>query len=173
MLSGIKGVLFKSLTWLDTSTEDWLVAVPSANRFQPQVMSHNADFEYAPLFAILADFHVSLIPTNVTAALNNFIGEHTFTASTYSPPFDYSPRNITAWLAPNITIGAESFDENVIGGPAENQDAFNPAVVQWDTGNGIGFISVCHAMNFGSQKLTITAVCNRACVDGYSLARPS
>jgi len=110
---------------------------------QPQVMSHSADFEYSPLFAILAEFHESLIPQNVTDSLESFIGEHTFTASTYSPPFDYAPRNITSWLSENITVGAESFDENVLGGPSTSQTSFNPAVVQWDTGNGVGFISVC------------------------------
>lgn len=105
-------------------------------------MSHNADFEYAPLFSILAEYHESLIPANVTARLKNFSGEHTFSSSTYSPPFDYAPRNITAWLAPNISIGAETFDENVIGGPAKNPDTFNPCVVQWNTGDGVGFITL-------------------------------
>jgi len=119
---------------------------------QPQVMSHSADFEYSPLFAILAEFHESLIPQNVTKSLQRFIGEHTLTASTYSPPFDHVPRNITSWLSENITIGAESFDENVLGGPANDQTSFNPVVVQWDTGHGVGFISVS-----GRASITIAS----------------
>jgi hypothetical protein len=76
------------------------------------------------------------------SALETFRGEHIFRSSTFSPPFDVYPRNITSWLAPNISIGAETFDENVIGGPAKNPGTFNPAVIQWDTGAGIGFITV-------------------------------
>jgi hypothetical protein len=109
---------------------------------RPQVMSHSADFAYGPLFAILGEFQLSLIPKDVLSALETFRGEHIFSSSTFSPPFDVYPRNITSWLAPNISIGAETFDENVIGGPAKNPGTFNPAVVQWDTGAGIGFITV-------------------------------
>ena len=109
---------------------------------KPGVMSHNSDFAYGPLFAILAEFHISLVPANVTSALGTFRGEHIFTSSTYSPPFDLYPRNITAWLANNISIGAETFNETVVGGPAINQDTFNPAVIQWNTGNGIGWMNL-------------------------------
>jgi hypothetical protein len=105
-------------------------------------MSHNADFATAPLFAILAKFHNTLVPAEVVSALKNFIGEHTFTSSTFSPPFDLYPRNITAWLAPRITIGAQTFNETVLGGPATSTNSFNPALIQWDTGNGLGWINV-------------------------------
>ncbi|CAG8981254.1 hypothetical protein HYALB_00003852 [Hymenoscyphus albidus] len=108
---------------------------------KPQVMSHSADFAYAPLFAILAEFHSTLVPQAVVSALTNFTGEHTFTSSTFSPPFDVYPRNITAWVDEKITIGAETFNETVIGGPATSRDSFNPALIQWDTGNGIGWIT--------------------------------
>jgi hypothetical protein len=110
--------------------------------FQTPALSHIADFAYGPLFAILADFQNSLIPTHVLPKLTTFSGEHTFTSSAFSPPFDIYPRNITAWLASNISIGAESFNETVIGGPATNPDTFNPAVIQWQTGNGVGWINV-------------------------------
>ncbi|KAI9645509.1 hypothetical protein NHQ30_006249 [Ciborinia camelliae] len=109
---------------------------------KPYIMSHNADFAYGPLFAILSEFHNSLIPVNVTDDLQTFKGEHTFSSSTYSPPFDLYPRNITAWLANNISIGAETFNENVIGGPAKNQGTFNPALMQWDTGDGVGWLTL-------------------------------
>ncbi|TVY84424.1 hypothetical protein LSUE1_G005584 [Lachnellula suecica] len=109
---------------------------------QPSVMSHSADFAYAPLFAILAEFHSTLVPADVVEKLTTFQGEHTFTSSTFSPPFDLYPRNITAWLAPNISIGAETFNETVIGGPAINPDTFNPALIQWYTGAEVGFITL-------------------------------
>lgn len=107
-----------------------------------QTMSHSADFAFGPLTAILASFHQTLVPAAVVSALGSFIGEHTMTSSTFSPPYDTYPRNITAWLADGISIGAESFAEKAVGGPALDPNSFNPAVVQWDTGNGVGFISV-------------------------------
>ncbi|KAM0720736.1 hypothetical protein Q7P37_004873 [Cladosporium fusiforme] len=109
---------------------------------QPQVMSHSADYTYAPCFAVLAAFHRNLVPDNIIDGLTKFSGEHIFTASTYYPPIDKVPRNITTWLSDNLTIGAESFDENGLGGPAQSQEAFNPAVIQWWTGDEISFISL-------------------------------
>lgn len=105
-------------------------------------MSHVGDFAYGPLFAILADFQNSIIPKTVVKKLKTFSGEHTFTSSAFSPPFDLYPRNITAWLSSNISIGAETFNETVIGGPAINPNTFNPAVIQWETGAGLGWINV-------------------------------
>jgi hypothetical protein len=109
---------------------------------QTPALSHIADFSYGPLFAVLAEFQNSLIPADVLPRLTAFSGEHTFTSSAFSPPFDIYPRNITAWLASNISIGAETFNETVIGGPAINPDTFNPAVIQWQTGHGVGWINV-------------------------------
>ncbi|THX61510.1 hypothetical protein D6D06_00556 [Aureobasidium pullulans] len=120
---------------------------------RPQIMSHSADFAYGPLFAVLGEFQASLVPEDVLNALQEFRGEHIFNSSTFSPPFDTYPRNITTWLASNISIGAETFDENVIGGPAINPSTFNPAVIQWNTGKGVGFITL-HA----SENATTTAV---------------
>ncbi|KAH8766300.1 hypothetical protein F5882DRAFT_13322 [Hyaloscypha sp. PMI_1271] len=104
-------------------------------------MSHVADWAYGPQFAILSKFHSTLIPAAVVKKLNTFQGEHTFTSSAFSPPFDIYPRNITAWLAPNISIGAETFNETTIGGPAINPGTFNPAIIQWNTGDEIGYIT--------------------------------
>ncbi|THY40217.1 hypothetical protein D6C99_08286 [Aureobasidium pullulans] len=109
---------------------------------RPQIMSHSADFAYGPLFAVLGEFQASLVPEDVLNALQEFRGEHIFNSSTFSPPFDTYLRNITTWLASNISIGAETFDENVIGGPAINPSTFNPAVIQWNTGKGVGFITI-------------------------------
>ncbi|KAM0419054.1 hypothetical protein ACHAPT_011993 [Fusarium lateritium] len=111
---------------------------------KPQIMSHMADYAWGPLFAVLADHHKDLIPKKVLSGLETF-SEHKFTGSTYYPPFDKVPRNITTWLSEKLTIGAVSFEEISLGGPAQNQGAFNPAVIQWDTGNEISFISVSAA----------------------------
>ncbi|KAH7368787.1 hypothetical protein B0T11DRAFT_350350 [Plectosphaerella cucumerina] len=108
----------------------------------PQVMSHMADYAWAPLFAALAKSHEKLIPKKTVAKLSKFQGERTFTASAEYPPFDLEPRNITTWLSKNLTIGAESYNETVIGGPARSPTSFNPAVIQWNTGSEISFISL-------------------------------
>jgi hypothetical protein len=101
-----------------------------------------ADYAYGPLFAALDSTHQKLIPKGVVSKLSKFQGEHTYTGSAFYPPFDLVSRNITTWLSKDLTIGAESFDETVIGGPARSQTSFNPAVIQWDTGDEIAFISV-------------------------------
>jgi len=121
----------------------WTIIGKSASSIidKPFVMSHSADFAIAPLIAILADYHKTLIPIDSLSRLSNFSGEHNFTSSTFSPPFDVYPRNITSWLTHNLTIGSESFNETVIGGPAESTDSFRPAIIHWQTGNGIGWIA--------------------------------
>jgi len=113
--------------------------------------------------AILSTFQNSLIPADVVAKLTTFSGEHTFTSSAFFPPYDIYPRNITAWLAPNISIGAETFNETVIGGPAINTKTFNPAVIQWETGNGVGWITVSSSPSHQvySQLLIISALHHR------------
>ncbi|KAG4415364.1 hypothetical protein IFR04_011513 [Cadophora malorum] len=109
----------------------------------PQTLSHADDFTYAPLFAVLGEYHNSLIPKHVVQKLKRFSGEHTYNTSIISPAYDLGHhRNITAWLAPNISIGGETFDEVEIGGPRQTQTQFKPAVVQWQTGAEIGFISL-------------------------------
>lgn len=109
-------------------------------------MSHSRDLAWGPLFAVLAKKHLDLVPKDVIPKLKTFSGEHTFTASTSYPPYDLVPRNITTWLSKELTIGAETFHENVIGGPARNQLTFNPAVVQWNTGDEISWISVSRSL---------------------------
>lgn len=108
-----------------------------------------ADYAWAPLLAVLAEDHERLISQDILRGLDTFQGEHTFTASAYYPPFDTTPRNITTWLSEKLTIGAESFDEIALGGAGQNQEAFNPVVVQWDTGSEISFISVCEDSSQG------------------------
>ncbi|KAI0474907.1 hypothetical protein GGR56DRAFT_666165 [Xylariaceae sp. FL0804] len=116
----------------------------SSVKANPQIMSHSADYAWAPVIAVLAADHAALLPDGLVGNLTRFGDdeERTFAAQAYYPPYDLAARNITTWLSRNLTIGAESFDENVLGGPSESQTSFNPAVVQWDTGAGIGFLSL-------------------------------
>lgn len=106
-------------------------------------MGHKNDFAISPLIAILAPFHNTLLSNATLSALTTFPGPHTVKTSAFSPPFDTYPRNITAWISDKLTIGAESFSENVIGGPAKNPNSFNPAVVQWGRKDGsVGWLSL-------------------------------
>ncbi|KAF2182196.1 hypothetical protein K469DRAFT_636985 [Zopfia rhizophila CBS 207.26] len=110
---------------------------------KPYAMGHKNDFAIGPLVAILAPFHNSLIDNSTLNSLISFPGTHTVETSAFSPPYDTYPRNITAWLSPHLTIGAESFSENVIGGPAKNPNSFNPAVVQWQRQDGsVGWLTL-------------------------------
>ncbi|ORY61035.1 uncharacterized protein BCR38DRAFT_459944 [Pseudomassariella vexata] len=107
----------------------------------PQDMSHSPDWAWGPPMAVLAGFHETLIPNDTLTKLETFSGEHIFTASAYYPPYDLKPRNITTWLSENLTIGGESYTENVLGGPSESQGSFNPAIIHWNTGDEINFLS--------------------------------
>lgn len=106
-------------------------------------MGHKNDFAISPLIAILAPFHNTLVSNTTVSTLTSFPGTHAVNTSAFSPPFDTYPRNITAWISDNLTIGAESFSENVIGGPAKNPSSFNPAVVHWSRKDGsVGWLSL-------------------------------
>jgi hypothetical protein len=106
-------------------------------------MGHKNDFAIGPLIAILAPYHNTLVPHSTLSSLLAFPDTHTVTTSAFSPPYDTHPRNITAWLSPALTIGAESFAENVVGGPSINPSSFNPAVAQWLRKDGsIGWLSL-------------------------------
>jgi hypothetical protein len=106
-------------------------------------MGHKNDFAIGPLVAILAPYHNTLVPNATMSSLISFPGTHTVKTSAFSPPYDTYPRNITAYLSPNLTIGAESFSEYVVGGPSINQNSFNPAVVQWKREDGsVGWMSL-------------------------------
>ena len=106
-------------------------------------MGHKDDFAIGPLIAILAPYHNTLVPPSTLSSLSTFPGTHTVNTTAFSPPFDTYPRNISAYLAPALTIGSETFSENVIGGPATNPNSFNPAVVQWGRKDGsVGWMSL-------------------------------
>ncbi|KAJ4300052.1 hypothetical protein N0V90_005301 [Kalmusia sp. IMI 367209] len=110
---------------------------------KPYTMGHKNDFAIGSLIAILAPFHNMLVPNTTVSTLSVFPGTHNVSTSAFSPPWDTYPRNITAWISPNLTVGAESFSENVIGGPAQNPNSFNPAVVQWSRKDGsVGWLTL-------------------------------
>ncbi|CAP99626.1 hypothetical protein NUH16_001950 [Penicillium rubens] len=94
-------------------------------------MFHQDDFAFYPLFALSMPEMVNSLPPKAKANLLEFPGEHMYTSQAYSPPFDVYPRNITAWMSKDVTIGAETVAETVVGGPAINPSQFNPAVIQW------------------------------------------
>ncbi|KAF2463202.1 uncharacterized protein BDR25DRAFT_384993 [Lindgomyces ingoldianus] len=110
---------------------------------KPYAMGHKDDFAIGPLVAILAPFHNTLIDNETFNSLLTFPGTHTVQTSAFSPPYDTYPRNITAWMSPYLTIGSETFSENVFGGPARSSNSFNPAVVQWARNDGtVGWLTL-------------------------------
>lgn len=116
-------------------------AAPISTR--PWAMTHADDFEYAPLIAILAPFHNSLVPHEALVQLLRFPGEHTVTTAAYSPPVDHFPRTITSWLSEKLSIGAETFSETVVGGPRVDSSQWNPAAIQWLRCDGsVGYLTL-------------------------------
>ena len=145
-----------------------LEASPFGPSFKPWAIAHNDDFEIGPLVSILTKYHVQQgwVGEKVMRSLTEFEdpgdGGRLFTASAYSDAYDHVPRNITSWISANLTIGAESFDMNVVGGPARNPSQFNPAVAQWLREDGsVGFLTLypetqaLHA-EVGPRRLNLT-----------------
>jgi hypothetical protein len=109
---------------------------------RPWAMTHADDYEYAPLIAVLAPFHNSLLPNETVSKLLTFPGEHIYTTSAFSPPTDAFPRNYTTWLSDKLTVGAQSFDEDGVGGPRYDSSQWNPAAVQWLRSDGsVGYFT--------------------------------
>lgn len=105
--------------------------------------NHADDFEIAPLLSVILPYHQTLVPDSAWENLLSFPGEHVYTTAAYSPPFDYKRRNVTTWVSENITVGAQSFDQTVVGGASVNPSAWTPAVAQWMRGDGsIGWFSL-------------------------------
>lgn len=116
--------------------------VSKGGRTPAWATTHADDFEIAPLLAALMPYHHTLIPDEVVEKLSAFPGEHTYAASALSPPWDLAQRNVTSWLSENLTIGAESFDQTVVGGASINQEQWAPAVAQWLRADGsVGWFS--------------------------------
>ena len=105
-------------------------------------MSHAADYAWAPLIALLAPAASKFLPDSFFDGMKTFEGERTFEAQAWYPPYDLATRNITTWLSGDLTIGALSYAQTQKGGAVGDPEAFAPAVVQWSTGDEIGFITV-------------------------------
>lgn len=109
----------------------------------PFYRAHADDMEIAPMLAILAPFHNSLISNSTIEKLASFSGEKLISRKSYSPPYDLEPRNITTWVSPNLTIGGESFNQRNLGGAREDRSAWNPAVIQWKRNDSsVGWFNV-------------------------------
>ena len=109
---------------------------------QPYIMSHANDYAYGPLIAVLADFHKKLLPKGLLEDLKKPAIEHKYEAQAYYPPYDLATRNVTTWVSEKMTIGAQSFVQTDLGGPSKSQTQWTPAVVQWQYGNQVAFLSV-------------------------------
>lgn len=110
-------------------------------------MSHANDYAFAPLVAVFADYHKTLVPDSVLQKMKTEPEEHTYTAQAYYPPFDLTTRNITTWVSKNMTIGAQSYKQNVIGGPTKSQTQWSPAVAQWSRPGQVAWLSVSSKLN--------------------------
>lgn len=121
-----------------------LVGLDDAPMYRvPSAMAHVDDFEIGPLISVMAPYHRQFVGDETMKALRMFGDEHFVRRQAFSPPYDQYPRNITTYMSANLTIGATSFEENVVGGPSINPSQFNPAVVQWLRRDGsAGFITL-------------------------------
>ena len=130
----------------------------SSLRQNPQIMTKQTDWGWAPLIGVHSDFFRSLLPAGVEDDLKCFKGEHTWTGQAYYPPFDLEARNITTWMGQNMTIGAESYRCKSVNGPPDNQLQYHPAVAQWlydgVTGPTVGWLSVCPLKSTTIRVLT-------------------
>lgn len=81
--------------------------------YNPTSAAHGGDFEIGPLISVLAPFHRQFVSEETLEAFKFFGKEHFVKRQALSPPYDTYPRNITAWMSENVTIGAESFEEEV------------------------------------------------------------
>lgn len=109
----------------------------------PFFRAHADDMEIAPMVAVLAPFHNSLLPKSTMQKLNSSSEDTLISRQSYSPPYDLEPRNITTWVSPNLTIGGESFNQRNLGGAREDRSAWNPGVIQWKRCDGsVGWFNV-------------------------------
>lgn len=125
-------------------------------------MYHIADFGIAHLIALGMPQIEPLLANDVLESFKTYPGNHTLYEQAYSPPFDTYPRNISIWSNDLIHIGAETINEDKLGGPATSVSAYNPAVIQWFVREGrSGYITlhvsqpIIHAVA-GEKYLDIT-----------------
>lgn len=115
---------------------------------------HVSDAAFAPLIAITSKYHDQFVSQESREYLKPCqSGKKTgrlVKSNAWSPPFDadvheYGPRNYTAWIGDNVTVGGTEIDEAAIGGPAKNPTAFTPAVMMWST-------PYTHSLNYAQSK---------------------
>ncbi|GAC94055.1 hypothetical protein PHSY_001624 [Pseudozyma hubeiensis SY62] len=115
---------------------------------------HVSDAAFAPLMAITSKFHDQYVSQKSREYLKpcSSVGKvgRLIKSNAWSPPFDadvkqYGPRNYTAWIGDNVSVGGTEIDEAVIGGPAKNPTAFTPAVMLWKTPD-------THSLNYAQPK---------------------
>ncbi|KAI1872325.1 uncharacterized protein JN550_004044 [Neoarthrinium moseri] len=108
---------------------------------EPWTMAHADDFEYAPIIAVLAPFHDSLVPEDVKKKFRSFPGDHMVETAAFAPPGDAAVRNITSWVASNLTMGAMSFLDDPKNWDHSSQ--WNAAVTQWGRFDGsVGYFTL-------------------------------
>lgn len=118
--------------------------------------AHVSDAAFAPLMAITSKYHDQYVSQESRAYLKpNASGSRPgrlVKSNAWSPPFDadvkqYGPRNYTAWIGENVSVGGTEIDEADIGGPAKNPTAFTPAVMLWKTPD-------THSLNYAQPKVS-------------------
>ncbi|KPM43742.1 hypothetical protein AK830_g2758 [Neonectria ditissima] len=109
---------------------------------QPEIMTHSADYAWAPLVAVLAGKQAALLPDDFFDDLKTFDKERTFEAQAYYPPYDLETRNITTWLSDKVTAGGMSYNQTQVGGPTGSSTSFTPAVIQWITDREVAFLTL-------------------------------
>lgn len=140
LYDGIMGIYIGSL--IGAANAPNINTVSRGGRTPAWATNHADDFEIAPLLSVLLPYHNALVPADVQAKLRAFPGEHIYQTAAFAPPHDHVPRNTTTWLAANVTIGAESFDMDVVGGFSINPPNWAPAVAQWLRADGsVGWFS--------------------------------
>lgn len=142
-------------------------------------MSHAGDYAWAPLIATLADRASSILPASFFDDLTTIKGETTFEAQAWYPPYDIETRNLTTWLSEKVTIGGMSFNQTQVGGAVADVVSFSPAVVQWDTGDEVAFLTVSSSSSVLGARCRgggcrVEDVVQRTCelLTGYSSAPP-
>lgn len=105
---------------------------------------HYTDAALVPLQMIVAPY----VQQDITRELKEKfvkLTPHEYKPLSKFPPHDKAPREYSFHLDHGLSLGGITFDEDQVGGPKGAVEQFNPAVIQWDSGNhggGVGWISV-------------------------------
>jgi hypothetical protein len=106
---------------------------------------HYTDAALIPMQMIVAPY----VERDITPDLARKFVElepHVYKPVSIFPPHDKVPREYSFYVGKGLSVGGITFDEDQVGGPKGAIEQFNPAVIQWDSGDhggGVGWISVC------------------------------